>query len=266
MKQCRHCIFCCTCHYYTDLTYRELSISHTSDNGALLFLPDGASQDRLHNSAEIKQFIIKHAETWISYAISTGQDIDRDSLYFVTGCTKAGDWGMATFDRSMPWEESSLKLGHSMHPNDPRYIWERSRGCGMARTGPGPDEELDNERVAFQNQTLFVKGYKIAFSENAWTRILAESRGTMAVNTGQSMSGSTSEINAGDGQTSGGSQAPSSGNAIYNTSDCNKMSLKPFPANDKVGIPTNIPSVSVAKVGYFVPALPSFGYNQQTPS
>jgi hypothetical protein len=136
----------------------------------------------------------------------------------------------------------------------------------MARTGPGPDEELDNERVAFQNQTLFVKGYKIAFSEDAWTRILAESRGTMAVNTGKSMNGSTSDINAGGGQTSGGSQAPSSGNAIYNTSNCNKMNLEPFPENDKVGILTNIPTVSVAKVGSFVPALPSFGYNKQSPS
>ena len=207
--------------YYSDPTYRELSISHhdTSDNGALLFLPDGASEENLINSGEIKQFIIKHAETWISYAISTGRDFDCNSLYFVTGCTKAGDWGMVTFNQSMPWKESSLKLGQSTHPNDPRYIWERSRGCGMARTGPGPDEELDDERIVPENQLLFVKGYKIAFSVEAWRRILAES---IAVNTGQSMNGSTadSEIDTGSGQTSGGSQAPSSGNALYNTSNC----------------------------------------------
>ena len=217
---------------------RELSISHTSDDGALLFLPDGASQEDLINSGEIKQFVIKHAETWISYAISTGRDIDRNSLYFVTGCTKAGDWGMATFNRSTR-EESSLKLGQSTHPNDPRYIWERSRGCVMARTGPGPDEELDNEGAVPQNQTLFIKGYKIAFSEDAWTRILAQNHGTIAVNTGQYMSGSTSEINASSGQTSGGSQAPSSGDATYNTSNCNRLNLEPFPAYDKVGVLTN---------------------------
>ena len=213
------------------MTYRELSISHTSDNGALLFLPDGASQENLTNSGEIKQFIIKHAETWISYAISTGRDIDSNSLYFVTGCIKAGDWGMVTFNPSMPWKESSLKLGQSTHPNDPRYIWERSRGCGMAKTGPGPDEELDDERTVPQNQLLFVKGYKIAFSKKAWTCILAES---IAVNTGQTVNGSTSEIDIGSGQTLGGSQAPSSGNAIYNTSNCNRMNLEPFPAYDKV--------------------------------
>ena len=146
---------------------------------------------------------------------------------------------MATFNPSMPWEESSLKLGQSTHPNDPRYIWERSFGCEMARTGPGPDEELDNERPVPQNQTLFIKGYKIAFSEDAWTRILAESHGTIAVNTGQSMNGSTSDTNAGSGPTSGGSQAPSIGNAIYNTSNCNKMSLEPIPAYDKVSVLTN---------------------------
>ena len=223
----------------TDLTCRELSISHTSDNGALLFLPDGASQEDLINSGEIKQFIIKHAETWISYAISTGRDIDRNSLYFVTGCTKTGDWGMATFNRSTLWNESSLKLGRSTHPNDPRYIWGRSRGCRMARTGPGPDQELDDERAVPQNQTLFIKGYKIAFSEDAWTRILAESHGTIAVNAGQSMDGSTSGINAGSGQTSGGSQVSSSGNATYNTSNCNRLNLEPFPAYDKVGVLTN---------------------------
>jgi len=186
----------------------------------------------------MKRFIVKYAETWISYAISTGRDIDRNSLYFVTGCTKAGDWGMATFNRSTR-EESSLKLGQSTHPKDPRYIWERSRGCRMARTGPGPDEELDNESAVPQNQTLFIKGYKIAFSEDAWTRILAESHGTIAVNTGQSMDGSTSEINPGSGQTSGGSQAPSSGNATYSTSNCNRMNLEHFPAGDKVSILTN---------------------------
>ena len=143
---------------------------------------------------------------------------------------------MATFSPSTHWEESSLKLGQSTHPNDPRYIWERSRGCGMARTGPGPDEELDDERTVPQNQTLFVKGYKIAFSGEAWRRILAE---CIAVNAGKSMNGSTSEIDTGSGQTSGGSQAPSSGSAIYNTSNCNRMNLEPFPAHYKVGIPTN---------------------------
>ena len=119
------------------------------------------------------------------------------------------------------------------HPNDPHYIWERSRGCGMARTGPGPDEELDDERIVPENQLLFVKGYKIAFSVEAWRCILAES---IAVNTGQSMNGSTSdsEIDTGSCQTSGGSQAPSSGNALYNTSNCIIMNLDPFPAYDKV--------------------------------
>ena len=173
---------------------------------------------------------------------------------------------MVTFDPSTPGEESSLKLGQSTHPDDPRYIWERSRGCGMARTGPGPDEELDDERTVPRNQTVFLKGYKIAFSEEAWTRILAES---IAVNTGQSMNGSTSEIDTGSGQTSGGSQAPSSGNAIYNTSssNCNRMNLEPFPAYDKVRYSDKqTPTVLVTKLVSFMPALPSFGYNQQSPS
>ena len=68
------------------------------------------------------------------------------------------------------------------------------------------------------------------------TRILAES---IAVNTGQSMNGSTSEIDKGGGHTSGRSQAPSSGSAIYHTSNCNIMNLEPFPAYNKVGILTN---------------------------
>ena len=143
---------------------------------------------------------------------------------------------MVTFNPSTPRKESSLKLGQSTNPNDPRYIWKRSRGCGMARTGPGPDDELDNERSVPQNLLLFVKGYKIAFSGEAWTRILAES---IAMNTGQSIIGSTSEIDTGRGQTSGGSQAPSSDSAIYNLSNCIIMNLEPFPAYNKVGILTN---------------------------
>ena len=65
----------------------------------------------------------------------------------------------------------------------------------------------------------------------------------------------------------GGSQAPSSGNAIYNTSNCNRMNLEPFPAYNKVRYSDKqTPTVSVAKDVSFTPALPSFGYNQQSPS
>jgi hypothetical protein len=203
----------------------------------LLFLPDGASQEGLKNTGSIKEFITKHAELWISYAISTGREVDHDSLYFVTGCTKAGDWGIATFNPSTSSEKSSLKLGQSTHPKDPRYIWERTPSNGTARTGPGPDRELDNGVDVPQNQTLFIKGYKIAFSKNAWNRISPER--TLAVNTGQSMNDSTSNVNTGSSQTSGGSQATSSGSATSNTFNYNSVNLEPFPENDKVGIPKN---------------------------
>ncbi|KDR79339.1 hypothetical protein GALMADRAFT_1234858 [Galerina marginata CBS 339.88] len=45
------------------------------------------------------------------------------------------------------------------------------------------------------------------------------------------MNCSTSGVNAGSGQISEGTQAPSSGNAIYNTSNCNRMKLEHFPSN-----------------------------------
>ena len=178
--------------------------------------------------------------------LNTGRDIDRNSLYFVAGCTKARDWGMVTFNRSPPWEEAVLSLG--------------SRRIQMIRVIFGKGRVA----VEWKHCTSFVKGYKIAFSEEAWTLILAQS--IAPVNTGQSMNGSTSEIDTGIGQTSGGSQAPSSGNAIYNTSNCNRMNLlNSFRHTIRSGILIKqTPTVSVAKAVSFMPALPSFGYNQQS--
>ena len=44
------------------------------------------------------------------------------------------------------------------------------------------------------------------------------------------------------------------------------MNLELFPAYDKVGYSyKQTPTVSVAKVVSFMPAFPSFGYNQQSP-
>ncbi|KAF8997784.1 hypothetical protein BDQ17DRAFT_845824 [Cyathus striatus] len=61
--------------------------------GAILSMPDGSSQEDLINERQIKEFISNNALDWYRYAQKNcGRELDRHSLYLVTGYMKSKTW------------------------------------------------------------------------------------------------------------------------------------------------------------------------------
>ncbi|KAF9011206.1 hypothetical protein BDQ17DRAFT_871896 [Cyathus striatus] len=153
----------------TDISYSF----ENEDSGAILFMPYGASEEDYKYERNLKDFIAKNAETWYRATLQSGRDIDRHSLYLVTGCIKANSWGIATFRGTTSKRQSVLVIGESADPKDPAYIWKKSVKISSARTGPRPDSAIDIESKLpdTENQCLFLRGFKISLSEEAWQDI-----------------------------------------------------------------------------------------------
>ncbi|KAF8977176.1 hypothetical protein BDQ17DRAFT_154536 [Cyathus striatus] len=161
----------------SDLDMNTSDISFTckdEDAGAILSLPHGASDIDMVNEWHWKQYIMKHALHWYRYARDNcGRDLDRHSLYFITGCMKSKTWGIATFNTSMRNRNSELVIGKSGDIYKPSYVWKRSGGASC-RSSPYPDAGLDSENEMqdnINNQCLFLRGFKIALSEEMWNNL-----------------------------------------------------------------------------------------------
>ncbi|TFK38861.1 hypothetical protein BDQ12DRAFT_735106 [Crucibulum laeve] len=150
--------------------YREASFACTSNEGAILSLPEGSITEDLKNEQSLIDFVVKSAESWYAYAKGPGgRPIDRNSLYIITGIMKAPFWGIATYNERFPEPYNRLRFGQPLDTSIRRYIWKESGGA-IARTGPSQDPEVPSN-TARQNQCLFVRGFKIALSEDAWSSV-----------------------------------------------------------------------------------------------
>ncbi|KIL64784.1 hypothetical protein M378DRAFT_77863, partial [Amanita muscaria Koide BX008] len=66
--------------------------------GAILELPEGASQDDATSTFPFRKLASRYGEQWYKYTIGTrGKDVLNGSLYLVTSCTKCTQWGIAVF-------------------------------------------------------------------------------------------------------------------------------------------------------------------------
>ncbi|KAF8991768.1 hypothetical protein BDQ17DRAFT_270246 [Cyathus striatus] len=142
-------------------------ISYTcksGDKGSLLSLPYGAYQEDLKSQLDLKEFISKNAISWYRYALAKGRDIDRHSLCLVTGSIKSSSWGIATFDKSVAERSSMLVIGESHRVDRPSLKWKKTGGASSSRTGPSPNGIPDS----INNQCLFLRGFRISLSEEAW--------------------------------------------------------------------------------------------------
>ncbi|KIK80048.1 hypothetical protein PAXRUDRAFT_50392, partial [Paxillus rubicundulus Ve08.2h10] len=71
--------------------------SSTSEEGAILVLPEGAGKTDLANNLIFRNEALKHAESWYHFAyFNLGRSaINNDSLYLITGYHKASSWSVA---------------------------------------------------------------------------------------------------------------------------------------------------------------------------
>ncbi|KAF8995192.1 hypothetical protein BDQ17DRAFT_1031931 [Cyathus striatus] len=160
--------------YEVDWRTMDISYSyHDKDSGVILCMPHGASQEDYKNERVLKGFIGMNAESWYRYALKCGRDLDRHSLYLVTGSLKSKTWGIVTYDTTTLERLSTVVLGKSPDPEGPVYEWKKTGKASTFRTGPVPDATTDTQSrlPETDNQCLFLRGFKISLSEEAWKEI-----------------------------------------------------------------------------------------------
>ncbi|KAJ6492800.1 hypothetical protein C8R47DRAFT_422437 [Mycena vitilis] len=137
-----------------------IEISTSSQQTAVLLLPDGASRTDLRRLKRFREYALKHAESW--YAFVTGsleRMVDNGDLYLVTGTDKSSSWSVAAVENHSDDRTISLKLKASLVGSaGTSCVWEWETASSFADSGPrrSPgDEETEN-------QTVFLRGFKVA--------------------------------------------------------------------------------------------------------
>lgn len=121
----------------------------TSNTGAILILPSGATLSELQNKQDLEAFWDVATECALPWCKFAG----RDSLYLVTGVYTTRSWTLASFDKGLLdgeilVEQHNGEPGHEMGA----YKW----GCAFQTDfRPGPK----NNR--YENQTVLIKGFKM---------------------------------------------------------------------------------------------------------
>ena len=142
------------------MTY-EFKLS--SQEGAVLILPEGAERYYLRNERLFLDKAIQHAVDWYDFAEQhLGRIISHDSLYLITGFYKARSWSLAAYQQGAGAGESSaqfkaVQVGGSNIAAS--YTWETTHAMDW-RVGPS-----DQYYNGIANQTVFIQGFKIAVRE-----------------------------------------------------------------------------------------------------
>ncbi|KAG6331233.1 hypothetical protein ID866_7855 [Astraeus odoratus] len=152
-----------------------IGFTSSSKEGALLILPEGADQHDLRNLRVFEQEAMRCGKAWYEFAIQVlGRRIGPDSLYLITGCHKTSSWSLATFNQRSGSSGFNAQFTASPIINgniNAAYTWQMTTAVPR-RTGPDPYDATK------KNQTVFIRGYKIAIREKI---LLAFLRGDVAV-------------------------------------------------------------------------------------
>ncbi|KAF6759338.1 hypothetical protein DFP72DRAFT_133166 [Ephemerocybe angulata] len=131
--------------------------------GAVLVSISEATLEEVYDSAMMHDHICKHAELIYKYADQIRRIGHDTSLYIVTGCIKASDWGLAAFQESMTHPDNVLKLAKRRNGT---YLWTH-RGTAEAKTGSSEPRDV-------KDQCLFLQGHKLDFSKAFRARLRSE--------------------------------------------------------------------------------------------
>jgi len=140
-----------------------VEFSSSSNEGALLVLPEGADQHDLCNLRHFEEDALRCAKSWYKFAVTKlGRTrISANSLYLITGCHKTSSWSLAAFHQSSGSCDFNAQFtaGKIVNGNiSAAYSWQMSSAV-PCRIGPQPYD-------AAQNQTVFIRGFKIAIRES----------------------------------------------------------------------------------------------------
>ncbi|TEB26703.1 hypothetical protein FA13DRAFT_1713058 [Coprinellus micaceus] len=149
------------------ITVHEFSCPSTSA-GTILTILSSADLKAINNNKVMQVYILQHAETIFRLADCRHPIGDGESLYIITGCIKSDVWAMAAYDRSPDKREQVLELGRTAAqvPDMPSgsYQWTCRPAYSSCWIG-------DSSTNGLKNQTLFLQGFRLAFSRPFYKRM-----------------------------------------------------------------------------------------------
>ncbi|KAF8430852.1 hypothetical protein L210DRAFT_3651500 [Boletus edulis BED1] len=151
----------------------DYEFSLSSENGAVLVLPEGAQSCDLRNENKFLDVAIKHGVDWYECATKeAGRLIHDNSLYLITGFHKTRSWSLGAVGRSGSSLQNrrcvKFKVGeiHQGGVTARAYFWVATHGF-TGRVGPMYPYEDSNRipRIRPGNQTVFIRGFRITVNK-----------------------------------------------------------------------------------------------------
>lgn len=138
----------------------------TSNEGAILVLPEGADRHDLRNHLVFEGEALRNGKSWYEFVLRRlGQTmIGFDSLYLITGCHKTSSWSLAAFHQPSGSSKFNARFtaGPIINGNiGAAYSWQMTSAAPY-RIGPQPYNATQKD------QTVFIRGYKIAVRDNGF--------------------------------------------------------------------------------------------------
>jgi hypothetical protein len=133
--------------------------------GGVLAITSVAVSERLPPSVQgsLHKHILQHAELLYRHALALQNLPNNEGLYVVTGCIKSDSWAIAGFSDPMTPPEDTLRL-QRRRPGvstdsaaASQYVWTE-KGTADGYCG-------SSEVEGSNDQCLFLKGYKLGFSQ-----------------------------------------------------------------------------------------------------
>ncbi|KAJ7096078.1 hypothetical protein C8R44DRAFT_378915 [Mycena epipterygia] len=146
-----------------------VEISTSSKRTAVLLLPDGASRTNLRFPDKFRDHALKHAQAWYDFLSGLGHMVENGELYLVTGVDKSASWSVAAVENYAEDCSVSLKLkAAQIGSAGASYTWEWETVAAFADSGP---RRLPGEELGAKNQTVFLRGFRIAIRSLPWGKI-----------------------------------------------------------------------------------------------
>ncbi|KAF8217648.1 hypothetical protein K438DRAFT_6073 [Mycena galopus ATCC 62051] len=146
-----------------------IEISTASKQAAVLLMPDGASRLDLRFKEKFRQQALKHARCWYAFLKSLGSMVENGELYLVTGVDNSSSWILGAAENQSQDGNISLKLkAAQIGSTGGSYAWQWEANGAFTDSGP---RRPPGEDPRTENQTVFLRGFRIAIHSVAWKKI-----------------------------------------------------------------------------------------------
>lgn len=142
--------------------------------GAILALPSPADRERLEDHTALRDHIIQHAELLYRHSNSLRRISEDEALYIITGCIKSEDWGLAAFSNPMIPPNDIIKLEQLSGSKDSATFGKPSTFFAWTQKGTSEARFGESQKVGVKNQSLFLEGFKLDFSQEFRLRMKQE--------------------------------------------------------------------------------------------